>query len=305
MNHISQEYILSDKFGKYILRIFKNIYDKERAFIKCNNKVNNDILTEFFSMISKYMSHFYFINKTNLAKYLCKIAFNYYSQELNNNKSKIKDINIISNNLSCIYSKEKRYNKSFDIIQEISNINNNINNNDSLIYLNNYIYLYIKSKQKIDKEIINKINILKTAINQKLNQLIQTSKINDFNKISTFKSKKDTNNKEINLYLFIYYNYCNLFSKINNNNFHCLPNYKKGYELCLIYLGENHHLSIKYKITINKFSSHKVNNRRIMMNKYEITSKLNEINNRLDKIGKSILPVKKIISNYKINKLNK
>ena len=42
-----------------------------------------------------------------------------------------------------------------------------------------------------------------------------------------------------------------------------------------------------------------------MMNKYEINSKLNEINNRLDKIGKSILPVKKIISNYKFNKLNK
>ena len=306
MNNISQEYLVSDKFGKYILRIFRNIFEKEKTFIKCNNKVNNDILIEFFSMISKYMSRFYFINKTNLAKYLCKIAFNYYSQEMNYIKSKIKDINIIRNNLSCIYSKEKRYNKSFDIIQEVSNSNNNnINNDDSLIYLNNYIYLYIKSKQKIDKEIINKIEILKTAINQKLNQLIQASKINEFNKISSVKGRKDMNIQEINLYLFIYFNYCNIFSKINNNNFHCLPNYKKGYELCLIYLGENHHLSIKYKITINKFASNKVKNRRIMMNKYEINSKLNEINNRLDKIGKSILPVKKIISNYKFNKLNK
>ena len=298
MNQISEEYLLSDKFGKYILRTFKNIFDKENTFIKCNSKTNNILLSEFFSMISKHMSRFYFIEKTNLAKYLCKIAFNYYSQDLNNIKTKSKDINILKNNLCCIYSKEKRYYKAFDIIKEISNTNNNAINNDSLIYLNNCIYLYIKSIQKLDKEIINKINLFRTIINQKLNQLIQASKqIN--------KNKKEINNiHEINLYLFLYLNYCNICSKINDNNSHNLSNYKKGYELCLIYLGENHHLSIKYKAKINKSVNDKVHNKKIMMNKYEINSKLNEINSRLDKIGKSILPVKKIISNYKKNKIH-
>ena len=298
MNQISEEYLLSDKFGKYILRTFKNIFDKENTFIKCNSKTNNILLSEFFSMISKHMSRFYFIEKTNLAKYLCKIAFNYYSQDLNNIKTKSKDINILKNNLCCIYSKEKRYYKAFDIIKEISNSNNNTINNDSLIYLNNCIYLYIKSIQKLDKEIINKINLFRTIINQKLNQLVQASKqIN--------KNKKEINNiHEINLYLFLYLNYCNICSKINDNNSHNLSNYKKGYELCLIYLGENHHLSIKYKVKINKSVNDKVHNKKIMMNKYEINSKLNEINSRLDKIGKSILPVKKIISNYKKNKIH-
>ena len=298
MNQISEEYLLSDKFGKYILRTFKNIFDKENTFIKCNSKTNNILLSEFFSMISKHMSRFYFIEKTNLAKYLCKIAFNYYSQDLNNIKTKSKDINILKNNLCCIYSKEKRYYKAFDIIKEISNTNNNAINNDSLIYLNNCIYLYIKSIQKLDKEIINKINLFRTIINQKLNQLMQASKqIN--------KNKKEINNiHEINLYLFLYLNYCNICSKINDNNSHNLSNYKKGYELCLIYLGENHHLSIKYKAKINKSVNDKVHNKKIMMNKYEINSKLNEINSRLDKIGKSILPVKKIISNYKKNKIH-
>ena len=298
MNQISEEYLLSDKFGKYILRTFKNIFDKENTFIKCNSKTNNILLSEFFSMISKHMSRFYFIEKTNLAKYLCKIAFNYYSQDLNNIKTKSKDINILKNNLCCLYSKEKRYYKAFDIIKEISNTNNNAINNDSLIYLNNCIYLYIKSIQKLDKEIINKINLFRTIINQKLNQLIQASKqIN--------KNKKEINNiHEINLYLFLYLNYCNICSKINDNNSHNLSNYKKGYELCLIYLGENHHLSIKYKAKINKSVNDKVHNKKIMMNKYEINSKLNEINSRLDKIGKSILPVKKIISNYKKNKIH-
>ena len=296
INNISEEYLLTDKFGKYILRTFKNIYEKENIFIKCNNKTNNNLLSEFLSMISKHMSRFYFINKTNLAKYLCKIAFNYYSQDSNNFKTKAKEINILKNNLCCIYSKEKKYSKAFGIIKEISNTNNNSINNDSLIYLNNYIYLYIKFSKKFDKEIVNKINLLKAALNHKLNQILQISK--------QIKNKKDINLQEINLYLFIYFNYCNIYSTINHNNSTNLPNYKKGYELCLIYLGENHHLSIKYKTKINKAVTNKVHNKRIMMGKHEINSKLNEINSRLDKIGKSILPVKKIISNYKQNKAN-
>ena len=306
MNHISEEYLLSEKFSKYILRTFKNIFEKEKTFIKSCNKSNNNIFNDFFSMISKHMSHFYFINKTNLSKYLCKIAFNYFAQELSTNKNKSKDINIIKNNLCCIYSKEQRYDKAFNIIKEISNFNNNTLTNDNLICLNNYIYLYIKFKKKIDKEIISKINILKTSINHKLNQIIQISKITESNKsLLINKNKKDINIAEIILYLFIYFNYCNVYSKINNSNHsNDLSNYKKGYELCLIYLGENHHLSIKYKNIINQLVLKKSHNKKIIMNKNEINSKLNEINNRLDKIGKSILPVKKIISNYKQNKIN-
>ena len=135
-------------------------------------------------MISKHMSRFYFIDKTNLAKYLCKIAFNYYNQGMNNNKIKSKEINTIKNNLCCIYSKESKYDKAFNIIKEISNSNNNISSiitNDNLIHLNNYIYLYIKSKKKIDKELTNKINILKTYLNQKLHQIIQSSKTTENN----------------------------------------------------------------------------------------------------------------------------
>ena len=303
MNKISEEYLLSDKFGKFILRTFKNIFEKEKIFIKCNSKINNNFLSEFLSMISKYMSHYYFNNKTNLAKYLCKIAFNYYSQELNYNKTKSKEINNIKSNLSCVYYKEKRNDKAFDIIKEFSNINNNSISDDNLIYLNNYIYLYIKSRQKIGKEIIGKINLLKTTINQKLTQIIQMSKIYD-NKTSINKSKRDINIQEINLYLFIYFNYCNVYSKINNDNKNHLSNYKKGYELCLIYLGENHHLSIKYKKIINNSVLNKAHHKKLVINKNEINYKINEINSRLDKIGKSILPVKKIISNYKHNKIH-
>ena len=312
MNHISEEYLMPDKFAKYILKTFKNIFDKERIFIKINTKVNNNYLNEFLSMISKHMSYFYFIDKTNLAKYLCKIAFNYYSQGMNNIKTKSKEINSIKNNLCCVYSKESKYDKAFSIIKEISNVNNynnisSIITNDNLIHLNNYIYLYIKSKKKIDKEIINKINILKTCLNQKMHQIIQSSKSIENNKMSShnLKNKNDINISEINLFLFIYFNYCNIYSKINDTHHsNNLANYKKGYELCLIYLGESHHLSIKYKMVINKSVLNTTSNKKIAMNKNEINLKLNEINNRLDKIGKTILPVKKIISNYKHTKLN-
>ena len=59
MNNISEECLLSDKFGKYILRTFKNIFEKEKTFIRCNNnKINIDILSDFSLMISKHMSHY-------------------------------------------------------------------------------------------------------------------------------------------------------------------------------------------------------------------------------------------------------
>lgn len=48
MNKISEEYLLSDKFGKFILRTFKNIFEKEKIFIKCNSKINNNFLSEFY-----------------------------------------------------------------------------------------------------------------------------------------------------------------------------------------------------------------------------------------------------------------
>ena len=308
MYHISEEYLVCDKFGKYLLKTFKNIFDKEKIFIKNNSKSNN-IYNDFFLMISKHMSYFYFINKTKLGKYLCKIAFN-YAQENNNNKNKLKDINIIKSNLSCLYYKERRYDKAFNISKELYNSNNNnssnVMNNDNLIILNNYINLYIKSKKKIDKEISSKINILKISINQKINQILPSSKIYESNKTSIIKPKKELNNnnniQEIHLYLFIYFNYCNIYSKINNYSSHCVSNYKKGYELCSFYFGENHHLSLKYKNIITKTFGSRNNNKKILMTKYEINSKLSEINNRLEKIGKSIIPVKKIISNYKNNK---
>ena len=109
MNKMSEEYLLSYEFGKYLLKILKNIFEKNKRIIKSNTKINDNIFKDFCLMISKSMSHLYFINKTNLAKYLCKSAFNIYNtQEFNNNKFRINEINSIKNNLCCIYNKEKK-----------------------------------------------------------------------------------------------------------------------------------------------------------------------------------------------------
>ena len=313
MNKISEEYLLSYEFGKFLLKIFKNIFEKEKTLIKYNSKLSENIYKEFISMTSKYMSRYYFSNKIKCAKYICKIIFNFYNkEEYSNNKSKQKDINIFKNNLSCIYIKEKRYDKSYDIIKEIYETNNTINNNDTLIYLNNYINIFIKSKNIINKDITKKINLLKTVINQKIKQISQMSHLKD-----NISNKKLINNNfttnEIQLFLFIYYNYCRLYSKIKNNRSQNFSNYKKGYELSIFYFGESHHLTLKYKHILNKsLFSNNNNGRNLHLHKYknyyenhktslsksEINYKLDEINNRLERIGKSISPVKKIISNY-------
>ena len=93
MNRMSEEYLLSYEFGKFLLKIFKNIFEKEKNIIKNNTKISDSNFKELFLMVSKYMSHFYFINKIKFAKYLCKILFNICNnQEKNKNKVKLKDI---------------------------------------------------------------------------------------------------------------------------------------------------------------------------------------------------------------------
>ena len=322
MNKMSEEFLLSHEFGKFLLKIFKNIFEKEKNIIKNNIKLNENISKDFILMISKHMSHFYFTSKIKFAKYLCKILFNLYiKQGYNDNESKLKDITSIKNNLSCIYYKEKRYDKAFSIIKDIYDSNISNNSNDTLIYLNNYINLYIKSKNRITKDFYNKINLLKNTIKQKINQILQMTKMYDNN---IFNKKKNNNNNytisEIQLYLFIYYNYCNIYTNFKNNHSQSLSNYKIGYELSLYYFGENHYIAIKYKNIINKSLFSKINiskgykyrnhkeNKKIFLTKYEINSKLDEISIRLEKIGKSFFPVKKVISNYvmeeKINQNN-
>ena len=312
MDKMSEEYLLSYEFGKFLLKALKSIFEKEKTLIKYNTKLSENIYKELILMISKYMSHFYFTNKLKCAKYICKIIFNLYnSQDYYNNKPKQKDINSFKNNLCCIYLKEKRNDKAYNIIKDIYDSNNTINNNDTLIYLNNYINLYIKSKNKINKIFSNKINLLKTLIKQKIYQISQMARIYE-NNISNKKIIQNNYNiNEIQLYLFIFYNYCNIHTKINNTSSQNFSYYKKGYELSIYYFGENHHLTLKYKNVINKslfninngkniykYRNYKENHK-TCLSKSEINYKLDEINNRLEKIGKSISPVKKIISNYK------
>lgn len=313
MNKISEEYLLSYEFGKYLLKILKNIFEKNKRIIKSNTKINDNIFEDFCLMISKSMSHLYFINKTNIAKYLCKSIFNIYNtQEFNNYKFRINEINCIKNNLCCIYNKEKKFDKAFKIIKELYDSNNIINNDDNLIYLNNYIILYLKSKTVINKDIYHKINIMKAIINKRISQISQLPKINDINITNSKKGYNIYTISEIQLYLFLYYNYCNFITKFNNNQSQVISHYKKGYELSMFHFGENHHLTIKFKNILNKTLFKKVNlkngyryndkyeNTKTTLTKSEINSKLDEINSRLERIGNSISPVKQLLSNYYI-----
>ena len=78
---LSENYLISNIFAKYLIKICKNFYEKENNVIGNSNNINNTNLPinnlsyskQFLSMLSKYISHFYFSNKTNLSKYLCKI----------------------------------------------------------------------------------------------------------------------------------------------------------------------------------------------------------------------------------------
>ena len=271
---LSENYLISNIFAKYLIKICKNFYEKENNVIGNSNNINNTnlpinnlrYLKQFSSMLSKYISHFYFSNKTNLSKYLCKISIN-----ICNTCQKNKEIKYIfssiKNNLSCIYLKEQKTSKALNIFQNDNNFDAN-----NLINLNNYINIYLRTNYCNIKVIENKIELLKKNLYIKLSK-IEYSNIN-----------------EIELYLFIFLNYCNITNKYYKFNskktIEINNNYKKGFELSYKYLGENHYITIKYK---NKFTQLKQNlisnnkrSNKSLIAKRKLNLHLNKILNRLD-----------------------
>ena len=148
MNKISEDYLISSIFAKYLVKICKKCYEKQNKIVINFNNNNNinlsstnlNYLKQFLSLLSKYISYFYFSNKTNLSKYLCKISLNTCFTYQKNKE--IQNIFFsIKNNLSCIYLKEKKSTKALNILNNDSNFDVN-----DIINLNNYINVYLKTK---------------------------------------------------------------------------------------------------------------------------------------------------------------
>ncbi len=172
LGDICDNYLLTYEYGKYLIKICKETIEKNNFIFK-DKTISLVNSTKFISLISKYISNFYFQNKAGMGKYLCKVAFSFYAKNEGQYNLKVLAINLltIKNNLACIYCKEKKYTKSLEHITScLKRIDGNgVNNsNDYLVYLNNYLNIYFKSNKEINTYVLNKINTMKILIDNRV-----------------------------------------------------------------------------------------------------------------------------------------
>ena len=80
LNNISEINLLDHKFGKFLLKTL-NYYYKEKSD-KLSNEINLDNSLKFLNIITKYISHYYFLDKIAFAKFLCKFGIKFTDSNL-------------------------------------------------------------------------------------------------------------------------------------------------------------------------------------------------------------------------------
>ena len=80
LNNISEINLLDHKYGKFLLKTL-NYYYKEKSE-KLSNEINLDNCLKFLNIITKYISHYYFLEKLAFAKFLCKFGIKFTDSSL-------------------------------------------------------------------------------------------------------------------------------------------------------------------------------------------------------------------------------
>jgi tetratricopeptide (TPR) repeat protein len=231
---ISNNNLLTNKFGIYLLKTCNHFYKKKKffnqeSFYLLQSPSNNlgitiEMIYKLIEIITKYSSYYYSNNKHDYAKLLISSGIEIINQSpFKNEKKMIKRKNALSNNIACIYEKEKRYDKAEMFLDKCIEMNKS--KIDNAISYNNYGIIELK-KKNIQMS-IHYFHLMFKEIKDILNEDI-----------------KEENKSEVNLlFCFLLLNY---FSITKN---YSLKDYNKDIEKACIFtkkiLGENHYITIK------------------------------------------------------------
>ena len=143
LNNISEINLLDHKYGKFLLKTLNHYYKEKSENL--SNEINLDNSLKFLNIITKYISHYYFLDKIAFAKFLCKFGIKFTDSSLfREHPDMIIRLYAIRNNLASIHEKEKKYEKS---LNELDLCKKYLNSNyDKIVFYNNYIRIYIKLK---------------------------------------------------------------------------------------------------------------------------------------------------------------
>ena len=247
LNSVSEINLLEHNYGKFLLKTLNNLYKEksEKLFIEIN--LENSV--KFLNIITKYISHYYFLEKLAFSKFLCKFGIKFTDSSLyREHPDMILRLYAIRNNLASIHEKEKKYEKS---LNELDLCKKYLNSNyDKIIFYNNYIRVYNQIKNKNVSQIKSYLNLWKECI---------IEEINNMKNKNLFYSDKNIDKNIINLISFTCYNYALFKEKEENNINEAKEFYKKGYEFSICLLGDENHLTLKYQNKINLLSSNQTN----------------------------------------------
>ena len=168
LNSISEINLLEHKYGKFLLKTLNNLYKEksEKLFIEIN--LENSV--KFLNIITKYISHYYFLEKLAFSKFLCKFGIKFTDSSLyREHPDMILRLYAIRNNLASIHEKEKKYEKS---LNELDLCKKYLNSNyDKIIFYNNYIRVYNQIKNKNISQIKSYLNLWKECIIEEINNM--------------------------------------------------------------------------------------------------------------------------------------
>ncbi len=279
LNNLSEMRLLDSTFGKFLIKNLNN-FDKNNKLI-LSKEINLENSINFLNILSKYISHYYFLGKNTFSKFLCKIAFK-FSENLifREHPDIIIRISSIKNNIACIYEYEKKYEKS---ITNLSYCEKYLTNNlEKLIYYSNLIriiskkhannqnyfieIIYNKNSNNFNNEnnennkIIEYIENWKKYINEELDKF---NNVKNLNNSINYRSRtnNDRNNnynydiKELKIISICIYNYAIFLEKLLKKILDAKEILKKGYEFSICNFGDNHFITIKYQEKLNKISN--------------------------------------------------
>ena len=227
---LSNNNLLTKQYGILLLRTL-NHYNKEKQFFtedsffsKNNLNIIIEMISKLIEIITQYSSYYYFNNRNDYVKLLIKIGFEIIKNcPFKNEKKILKRKNALINNISCLYEKEKRYDKAQKFLDK--NFEMNKNKIDNAISYNNYGIIEYKKKNIILS--LHYFHLMFKEIKDIINEDYQ-----------------DKNNNETHkLFSFLMLNYFSFTKKYSFKDY--IKDIDKGLQFTNQFLGENNYITVK------------------------------------------------------------
>jgi hypothetical protein len=240
MNFLAESQTLGHKFGKSMLKCLNHHFRTKKLNFE---SLKLDTAKHFLDIVTKYSSHFYFLNKFDYSKILVRIGLKAAEETSFKEHSEIILRKCaIYNNVACVYEKTGAYSKAIKYCKVYLKYANS--RYDKLVVLNNMARIYVKINDLNSAAITMKS--LYTLLKEEAKRLLSEHLKNARETLPESLNNQGENLNRVNLVSFLYYNYAT-FLENSGKEQEAIEKFRKGYEFTLPILGE-------YNIIIQKFA---------------------------------------------------